>query len=103
MQAFHNSHSILPTELFLPFTARAAYEHVLINIIGIDVFLSYSILRYVWWTPLVNSVVCYADSSKGIKLQLRIDRAHLTLSNSLAHPFSISSKPNTLQWITTNR
>ena len=47
MQAFHNSHSILPTELFLPFTARAAYEHVLINIIGIDVFLSYSILRYV--------------------------------------------------------
>ena len=34
IQTFQNSHSILPTDLLVPSTTRAANEHVLINIIG---------------------------------------------------------------------
>jgi hypothetical protein len=36
---FQDSHPIVPRELSLPTSARVAYEHVLIKIIDIDVFL----------------------------------------------------------------
>jgi hypothetical protein len=57
IRAFQNSHSILPHDLSLPTPARVAYEHVLMNIVDIDVFLNDDVLGYVLKTPLVNSAV----------------------------------------------
>ncbi|PNF43974.1 hypothetical protein B7P43_G00917 [Cryptotermes secundus] len=57
IRAFQDSHSILPRDLSLPNTARVAYEHVLMNIIDIDVFLNNNLLGYVLKIPLVNSAV----------------------------------------------
>jgi hypothetical protein len=47
IEAFQNSHSILSSDLSLPSTARLAYEHVLMNIIDIDMCVINSILGYV--------------------------------------------------------
>jgi hypothetical protein len=47
IQAFQNSHSILSSDLALPSTVRVAYEHVLMNIIDIDVCVMNSTLGYV--------------------------------------------------------
>ena len=55
-EALQNSHSILPHELSLLSTARVAYEHALMNVIDIDVFVNDYVLGYVLRAPLVNSV-----------------------------------------------
>jgi hypothetical protein len=57
IRASQNSHSIRPRDLSLPTTARMAYEHVLMKIIDIDVFLNDNVLGYVLKIPLVNSDV----------------------------------------------
>jgi hypothetical protein len=57
IQAFQKSQSIFPADLSLPYTARVAYKHVLIDIIDIDVFLNDNILGYILRNPLVHGAV----------------------------------------------
>jgi hypothetical protein len=57
IEAFQKSQSILPTELSLPSTARVANEHVLMDVVDIDVFLNDNILGYILRIPLVHSIV----------------------------------------------
>jgi hypothetical protein len=55
--ALRNSHSILPHDLSLLSTVRVSYEHALMNVIDIDVFVNDYVLGYVLSSPLVNSEV----------------------------------------------
>jgi hypothetical protein len=57
IRAFQNSRSILPRDLSLTITARVAYEHVLMKIIDIYVFLNDNVLGCVLKTPFLNSAV----------------------------------------------
>jgi hypothetical protein len=54
IRTFQNSHSILPRDLSLPTTARVAYEHILMKIIDMYVFLNDNVLENVLKIPLVN-------------------------------------------------
>jgi hypothetical protein len=56
-EALQNSHSILPRDLFLLSKARVVYEHALMYIININMFVNDHVLGYVLRASLVNSVV----------------------------------------------
>jgi hypothetical protein len=56
-EALQNSHSIIPHDLSLLSTARVAYEHAIMGVIDIDVFVNDYVLGYVLRASLVNSVV----------------------------------------------
>jgi hypothetical protein len=59
IRAFQNSHSILPRDLSLTIIARVAYEHVLMKIIDIDVFLNDNVLGNVLKKRFLNSAAVY--------------------------------------------